>query len=273
MSRTARPPNTRPAAQSTSTSCSASTATTPPTPASSCPRRPASPPPTCPDAVHHAASTITYRTPPHPAQPGGWLVGWGTQTDVRIITIRGTRTITDVAVASYLAKYSTKGTETTGHASARLTPDTIDLYANPDGTHPERLIHACWTLGRHPDHTSLRRWAHMLGFGGHFLTKARRYSITFHDLRQARIIYRRTHDTGPEHRPIHPADRDDRDDRDDQDTTLIIGTLTYAGTGWQTSGDALLANTAADQARKRRQAGHDALTDEYNSTVPGRQAA
>ena len=217
--------------------------------------------------MHQAAEDITYRTPAHPTQPRGWLVGWGTETDVRIITMRGTRTITDLAVASYLAKYSTKGTETTGHASARLTPETIDLYANPAGTHPERLIAACWQIGRHPEYTSLRRWAHMLGFGGHFLTKARRYSITFRDLRQARIIYRRTHDTGPEHGPIHPGDTDD------QDTTLIIGTLTYAGTGWKTSGDALLANTAADQARKRRQAGHDALTDEYNSPTTGRQAA
>ena len=218
------------------------------------------------DAAHWAADVISYRTPPHPAQPGGWLLTWGIETDVRIITMRGTGIITDLAVASYLAKYSTKGTETTGHASARLTADTIDLYANPAGTHPERLIAACWRLGHHPDHASLRRWAHMLGFGGHFLTKARRYSIRFQDLRQARITYRRSHDAGPEHGPIRAADHAD------EETTLIIGTLTYAGTGWTTSGDALLANTAADQARKRRQAGHDELADEYNRTATGRAA-
>jgi hypothetical protein len=181
--------------------------------------------------------------------------------------LAGSLTITDLAVASYLAKYSTKGTETTGHASARFTAETIDLYANPDGTHPERLIAAWWRLGHHPDYGGLRRWAHMLGFGGHFLTKARRYSIRFHDLRAARIIYRRTHDAGPEHRPIRTADHAD------DDTTLIIGALTYAGTGWQTTGDALLANTTADQARKRRQAGHDELADEYNRMAMGRQAA
>ena len=106
----------------------------------------------------------------------------------------------------------------------------------------------------------------MLGFGGHFLTKARRYSIRFRDLRQARIIYRRNHDAGPEHGPIRAADHAD------EETTLIIGTLTYAGTGWTTSGDALLANTAADQARKRREAGRDELADEYNRAddQPGR---
>jgi hypothetical protein len=218
------------------------------------------------DATRHAAA-ISYRTKPHPAQPPGWLIAWGGELDVRVITLRGTGTITDLAVASYLAKYSTKGTETTGHASARLTPETIDLYANPAGTHPQRVIAACWRLGHHPGYVSLRRWAHMLGFGGHFLTKARRYSIRFCDLRQARIIYRRTHDTGPEHGPIRTVDHAD------DETTLIVGTLTYAGSGWQTTGDALLANTAADQARKRRQAGHDQLADEYDHGTTGRQAA
>jgi hypothetical protein len=107
----------------------------------------------------------------------------------------------------------------------------------------------------------------MLGFGGHFLTKARRYSIRFQDLRQARIIYRRSHDAGPEHGPIRSVDHED------EETTLIIGTLTYAGAGWTTSGDALLANTAADQARKRREAGRDELADEYNRAGTGRWAA
>src|SRR5439155_1104914 len=83
-----------------------------------------------------------------------------------------------------------------GHASARITADTLDLYARPDGTHPERLINACWNIGAEPGYISLRRWAHMLGFGGHFLTKARRYSLRFADLRQARITYRRSQDTG-----------------------------------------------------------------------------
>jgi Replication initiator protein, pSAM2 len=219
------------------------------------------------DATRWAARAIAYRTSPHPARPGGWTITWGTEIDIRVITLTGTGNVTDLAVASYLAKYSTKGTEPAGHASARITDTTVGLYANPDGTHPERLINACWTIGEHMDYTSLRRWAHMLGFGGHFLTKARRYSLTFWDLREARIRYQRGQDTGPEHGPIRTADHTD------DDTVLIVGTFTYAGTGWKTSGDALLANTAADQARKRRQAGHDQLADEYDHGTTGRQAA
>jgi hypothetical protein len=208
-------------------------------------------------AIRATARAISYRTGLHPASPAGWVNGWGTELDIRVITMRGIRAVTDLAVASYLAKYSTKGTEPAGHASARITPTTIDLYAHADGTHAERLIHACWTLGTSPEHVGLRRWAHMLGFGGHFLTKARRYSCTLTALRQARITYRRHQNTGPEHRPLDTHD-------DDAETTLVLNWLTYTGTGWHTIGDALLANTAADQARKRRQAGRDELASEYN---------
>jgi len=53
---------------------------------------------------------------------------------------------------------------------------------------------------------------------------------------------------------------------------LVVGTFTYAGTGWKTTGDALLANTAADQARKRREAGRDQLADEYAETMASEAA-
>jgi hypothetical protein len=220
------------------------------------------------DAIHHAAAAIHFTTKPHPAQPDGWLIAWGGQTDVRVITMRGGNTITDAMVAGYLAKYATKATEITGHTSARLTDDTIDLHADPDGSHTQRLIDTCWTLGRETDYRSLRRWAHMLGFGGHFLTKGRRYSVTFGTLRSVRICYRRNQTTGPQHGPVHVADYAE------EETTLIVGGLRYAGTGWKTIGDALLANTAADLARRRREAGREDLAYEDGLSVNAqRQAA
>ena len=42
--------------------------------------------------------------------------------------------------------------------------------------------------------------------------------------------------------------------------------------GWETTGDALLANAAADQARKRRQAGRDQLADEYGEAIASEAA-
>jgi hypothetical protein len=50
------------------------------------------------------------------------------------------------------------------------------------------MIAACLQLGKHPhrDFVALRRWAHMLGYRGHFATKSRRYSTTMRALRRAR---------------------------------------------------------------------------------------
>ena len=62
----------------------------------------------------------------------------------------------------------------------------------------------------------------MLGFGGHFLTKARRYSITFGLLRDtARRL--------PPHRAHRPPP-----DSDDTVGTITVGTLAFVGSGWQT---------------------------------------
>ena len=56
------------------------------------------------EATRWAAGAVAYRTLPHPAQPGGWHHHLGDQIDVRDITMTGTGTVTDLAVASYLAE-------------------------------------------------------------------------------------------------------------------------------------------------------------------------
>jgi hypothetical protein len=210
----------------------------------------------------HAVSVTSFTSLPHADRPHGWPIAWGAQLDVRPVTATvrqelGTGPIAETAVAGYLAKYATKGTETTGHSSARLTPDTVAAYASLT-THTGRLIDACWHLGRpgadldpvqaeknsgRLAYGRLRRWAHMLGFGGHFSTKSRRYSTTLGQLRQARVDYRRD---AIAHRLADELGHTD-------DTTLLVGSLAFAGSGWHTTGDALLANTAAAMARERRQ--------------------
>jgi len=213
------------------------------------------PPPDCFDlaaleyAIRDAVARISFTTPPHPDKPEGWRIAWGEQLDVRPVRVQVDGEITDLAVAAYLAKYATKATEATGHTSRRITLENVDLYVRRD-THAGRLVGACWRLGRplsrdpgddgEPPYARLRRWAHMLGFGGHFSTKSRRYSTTLRALREARRLWRCAR-----HRTVEHTD-------DDDETTLVVGALTYAGTGWRTSGDALLANTAAAKAREHR---------------------
>jgi replication initiator protein RepSA len=124
-----------------------------------------------------------FATAAHPAKPKGWDICWGPQLDIRTVRMSGAREITDTAVASYLAKYATKSTEAVGPVAARITPGNLHADASPF-THHGRLIRAAWTLGHHPhqDFQALRRWAHMLGFRGHFATKSRRYSTTLRAL-------------------------------------------------------------------------------------------
>ncbi|MCA1672734.1 MAG: plasmid replication initiator protein [Actinobacteria bacterium] len=205
-------------------------------------------------AIAQAAATTRLTTPPHPHKPEGWELTWGSQLDIRPVHHAGE--LTDTAVAGYLAKYATKATEATGHTSRRLTPDTISHYAHT-ATHAGRLIRTCWILGHRPDHEHpeqwkttgygrLRRWAHMLGFGGHFATKSRRYSTSRAALKSVRRHWHRTR--GYARRATF-----DTAEHTDEDTTLIVGSLTFAGIGYRTTGDQWLALTAAAQARKRRQ--------------------
>lgn len=187
--------------------------------------------------VADTAPGVAFTTPGHPERPGGWDVQWGRQLDVQTITL-GTGDLTEGHAAGYLAKYATKATEDTGHLSGRLTSATVEHYADPEGDHIARLIAACWYLGEAPEWSRLRRWAHMLGFGGHFMTKARVWSTTLAALRAARADWTRCQ------REV---------DTDAPDTTVLVNHLVYDGQGWHTEADALLANSAAARSREQRQ--------------------
>ena len=240
---TPRSRSSRPAAWSTSTPSSAST---PPTPRASSPRlhcRPTSSPPRSPPPASTWFATVT-----HPTRPAGWDIRWGAQLDIRTVRIPGSGQDANIAVASYLAKYATKSTEAVGTVACRITADNLNHYGNPR-SHQGRLIRAAWQLGSHtaPGFTALRRWAHMLGYRGHFATKSRRYSTTHQALRKARADYRRRH-----HPATHTGERGDQ-------AVITITTLQWAGMGWRTTGDALLALSAAARARDHDQAVREEL--------------
>ena len=240
---TPRWPSSRPAASSTSTPSSAST---PPAPRETAPARPHRRRPDRRDP--QAAASVWFATVAHPARPRGWDIRWGRQLDTRTIRLPAAANgqLPNVAVASYLAKYATKTTEAVGTISSRITAANVSYYGNP-ASHRGRLIRAAWHLGshQHPDFAALRRWAHMLGYRGHFATKSRRYSTTLRALRQARADYRRRHN------PI--AASGEHGDR----VTITITRLEWAGRGWRTTGDALLALSAAARTRDHERAARD----------------
>jgi len=328
-------------------------------------------------AIKTAARSISFDTPPHPDAPDGWRICWGEQIYNRPITLSGHGEVTDGMVAGYLAKYATKSTEVTGHTSARITDETVSRYADVGGSHVQRLIAACWRIGRphrtellqlayarllttigatglelgrlepgdtstqapmfdrlhatigrlvdvaekapnplphRPRHTipargavrervcpacgtrsqhvqcqqclapqyerarqqqrllflllllghqadqqepdlysGLRRWAHMLGFGGHFFSQSQRYSVRFRILREARVTFRRNEIPAS---TVEEADADS----DGEETTLVINSLTFAGVGWHTTADAMLAQTSSALAREHQQLARHLMT-------------
>jgi hypothetical protein len=202
-------------------------------------------------AIQAAASTVWFATVAHPARPQGWDIRWGHQLDTRTIhlPIAPSGQSSNIAVAGYLAKYATKSTEAVGTLSCRITAVNVTIYGD-SRSHRGRLIRAAWHLGSHtaPDFQALRRWAHMLGYRGHFATKSRRYSTTLRALRQARTDYRRRQHPQPE--PEH----------DGQTAAITITTLEWAGMGWRTTGDAVLALSAAARARDYRHMAREEVT-------------
>ncbi|GDY76169.1 hypothetical protein SAV31267_056540 [Streptomyces avermitilis] len=121
---------------------------------------------------------------------------FGRQLDVR--TIRSAdfdsgQELTERAVASYIAKYATKGAETATGALDRPLKFLAELAQLDISDHARRLIRTAWALGarKELEDLRLRAWAHMLGFRGHFSTKSRRYSTTLGALRAARAEWRR----------------------------------------------------------------------------------
>jgi hypothetical protein len=177
------------------------------------------------EAIGQAAAAVTITTgPPGPAI----RIGFGDQTDRRIIreghplTATG-QALDGAAVANYIAKYATKSLTGPGLPDHRLRT-MFDIQQLRCPAHYRQLIATCWQLAQRAKtgDPRLRAWAHMLGYGGHFLTKSRRYSITFGQLRQARADHRRAqrHPDGerdPWGRPVEDA------------TVLILRTWTYAG--------------------------------------------
>jgi hypothetical protein len=160
-------------------------------------------------------------------------------TDVRPIRrddLAGTgQPLNSQAVANYIAKYATKTLTAPGLPTTRLE-SVAEIGQLRCSCHYQAMITAAWVLG-------FRKWAHALGYGGHFLTKSRRYSVTFGQLRRARTEYRK--------RLRHPYGDKDPWGRDLDETTVpIIKTWHYAGTGYTRSSGAQQATAFEARARE-----------------------
>jgi Replication initiator protein, pSAM2 len=183
-------------------------------------------------AVKSAAAKASAPAP----LPGGraLLMVFGEQTDVRPVLEDQGDALTRDKVANYIAKYATKTADAPGLPSSRLR-DLHEIRSLRCSAHHKRMIETAWNLGH-------KQWAHMLGYGGHFLTKSRAYSVTFGRLRADRTEYRRAQRYDPSQldpwgRPVSET------------TVLFLGSWEYAGTGYAASDAEMLALMSADNAR------------------------
>jgi hypothetical protein len=210
------------------------------------------------EALRQAVPAV--RVPCPPLDDGGpaRYARWGEQLDVRNIT-HGDEQAGELSaeqVAGYIAKYATKATESFGTGLDHRLTDADDLERLDQlPAHVAELVRAAWELGGRPelDRLRLRAWAHMLGFGGHWSTKSRRYSTTFTVLRRARVAFA----TRRRARDGVPLDAFGRPE-DDQ-AAIVITSWVYVGSGYATEGERWLALSAAARAREQRRVAWEEL--------------
>ncbi|MET8792958.1 replication initiator [Streptomyces pseudogriseolus] len=164
---------------------------------------------------------------------------FGDQFDIRPIRsadFAGRSELSSRAVAAYIAKYATKGAETAGTLDCPIRNPITDLIGSDVTDHARRLILTCWRLGALPEleDLRLRKWAHMLGFRGHFSTKSRAYSVTLGALRQERADHNEALARERATKASYPLP--------DPDTVLVLSHWRFAGTGL-TDAEAVLASS------------------------------
>ncbi len=161
---------------------------------------------------------------------GGPRSSWGSELVVAPLGVPGTGPREEPgALAGYLAKYTVKGSETTGALAFRLRSFDSGLLASLR-PHVARLVSTAWELGTEPALASLRLRAnaHTFGFPGHFATKSARWSTTFGALRAARAEHRRG------------------------GSTEVEGAWRFAGRGYDDPGAGALAEALAEAERAVR---------------------
>jgi len=209
-------------------------------------------------AIETAAASVWFDAPPLFGGDLARRLRFGAQVDARPVrnahrTDDPEKQLEAEQVAGYLAKYATKSaTDSTDAASPHLHR-LRSTIAQTVARHQTEAAAAEAPMAEHP-YALLGKWAHMLGFRGHFSSKSRRYSVTLGRLRRARVRFQRRLATAArEGRTFDARDRDDLLEDEDTETTLVIGHWTYAGSGWDTDGDAELAKAAAARAREYAQ--------------------
>ncbi|MFD6171911.1 replication initiator [Streptomyces coeruleorubidus] len=203
---------------------------------------------------------------------GERVIKWGDRFKVDQISALGDGELTDAKVAGYVAKYATKNAEGAGTVDRTLMcrpcqgrgyvrgPDGFrDLCDDCEGTgqaepiralhvqrHVRQMIRTAWDLGNLPEFADLKlwKWAHMLGFRGHFSSKSRAYSTTLGALRDVRRAWRLAQAEAARARAGLPTA--------DKTTLVTASSWTYLSSGYRPGEELLAAQVRHDIAQTQR---------------------
>jgi Replication initiator protein, pSAM2 len=191
-------------------------------------------------------ATVEAVSAPVPDVLGGGRLRWGDAIDVQRI---GATSLEAKHCAGYLAKYATKATEQAGGVLHPVTEHDID--ALPVREHVRAYLRCAFALDAELAGRRLGKTAHAFGYRGHCLTKSRRYSTTFKELRAAREAF--------VHEQLLARSRDTA-----QLAIAAGGTrsvfMRYTGQGHITAGERYLARKGHDAERERRRVAREELS-------------
>lgn len=208
--------------------------------------------------VREAAESVRLEVPGAAPDDVRRVLAFGAQLDVRTVHA-GSRTddpdgVLDAKqVSRYVAKYATKSVadsirDNPHHRRLRAT-----AYALADRT--QASLPDWKASGRKPPrYAEMTRWAHDLGYHGHFSSKSHRYGLTLGQLRRARqrvrILEEQARATGEVlDLAAREAELYARETAEDE-ATLAISHWRYVGTGWANDAQTTLVLASAAAARE-----------------------
>ncbi len=194
-----------------------------------------SPPEDSPEASELIAIVARTLSSVHWTNSLGERYVWGEQFDISQLRSEQSD---ERRVASYVAGYATKTTDGS-MALARRFHSREEIMSSRLSTHYRQLALTAWDLANDVRyaHLGLDTYAHAFGYRGQLITKSRRYSTTFAELREARALFMAK----------------------DNDGDPVVGSYVYDGRGYDDPRAAQLAEffhkgkvELRQQARARR---------------------